>query len=385
MGQVKLYEQYDRREIIAHLGSGAESRSLCGDQWVIFPAVVIGLVEIGDAPKFSRFPSSGEFCWVADKSYRVSDERYARFVPTELLIRHVNRPICLFVKPRGSARYRYVGELKPANTFKSGGKENFGEASFRISPALPSDVWVALGGLHPGSLDHPSLDLALERLREPTSVEDRLDILREVVNYWHGPIGLEDGLPDRDLDGLRIPEPLRWWYLWAGRRTEILSGQNRLLGPSELRTKDDRLVFYVENQWCYEWATPFEGDDPPIFGRSESTDPWEPESMTLSEHLILACLFEAIMCRSPYGASTSWLKSSIVEEIAGQIPPIAIGSWNWGGSTRFHAGGGALMLTMPNGEIGGERGFSIWIGAKTEHPLQFLRPYIDDRWEYTSF
>ncbi len=26
----------------------------------------------------------------------------------------------------------------------------------------------------------------------------------------------------------------------------------------------------------------------------------------------------------------------------------------------------------------------VWIGAKTEHPLRFLKPFIDDDWEYVA-
>jgi hypothetical protein len=29
-------------------------------------------------------------------------------------------------------------------------------------------------------------------------------------------------------------------------------------------------------------------------------------------------------------------------------------------------------------------GHSVFIGAKTEQPLQFLKPYIDDNWEYVG-
>jgi hypothetical protein len=45
-----------------------------------------------------------------------------------------------------------------------------------------------------------------------------------------------------------------------------------------------------------------DGDDPPVFGRYQSTDPWAQEGVTLSEHLILACLFEAVICDAKYGA-----------------------------------------------------------------------------------
>jgi hypothetical protein len=165
-----------------------------------------------------------------------------------------------------------------------------------------------------------AIDVALAKLCEPTDVGERLSILEQVVTYWHGPIHPEDGFTGKELEGFAIPYPLDWWYRWAGHRREIMSHQNILLDPNDLLVRDELLVFYAENQWCYEWATLFKGDDPPVFGRSNSNKPWEPEGMVLSEHLILACLFEATMCHSPYGASASWLESSrsVVSRRAGR-------------------------------------------------------------------
>ena len=59
-----------------------------------------------------------------------------------------------------------------------------------------------------------------------------------------------------------------------------------------------RLLFYVENQGVYQWSTLLEGDDPPVFGRYEGRGRWAKEGVTLSEHLILMCLFEAVMCHA---------------------------------------------------------------------------------------
>src|SRR5262249_19636290 len=147
----------------------------------------------------------------------------------------------------------------------------------------------------------------------------------------------EDGIPEGELAGLRIPYPLRWWYRWAGRRTNILSRQNFLLDPGELKIRDDLLEFYVENQYCYQWGTLPGGDDPPVFGRKPPSGPWEPEGMTLSEHLILACLFEAVMCHAPYGASASWLSGPVLNRIIEHIPSIPISPWRWTGSMQFYA------------------------------------------------
>ena len=257
---------------------------------------MIGFAEIGEPPKQSHFTSGGEFCWVADKPYQVSDDQHIKFVPPEVVSLHADRPIQLFVRPHDSERYCYVGELGPACRFTISGKGNCGEAYFSLSPALPSEIWTEIGGFRPGDLDHAAIDAALDRLSYPLNTEERLWVLQQLVEYWHGPIRPEDGFSEQELEGLSMPYPLRWWYRWAGRRSDIMSGQNFLLAPDQLTIKDGLLEFYVENQYCYQWGTHIGGDDPPVFGRAETTNPWEPEGIVLSEHLILACLFEATMC-----------------------------------------------------------------------------------------
>jgi hypothetical protein len=89
-----------------------------------------------------------------------------------------------------------------------------------------------------------------------------------------------------------------------------------------------------------------------------------------------------VICHARYGASATWLEEEKVSEIASRIPPVAIAPWHIG--TRFFAGRGAFMFVEQNCEFDGKRGCSVWIGAKTEHPLQFLKPFIDDDWEYVA-
>jgi hypothetical protein len=42
------------------------------------------------------------------------------------------------------------------------------------------------------------------------------------------------------------------------------------------------------------------------------------------------------------------------------------------------------MVTVDCGECDGKRGYSVFVGAKTEHPLQFLKPYVDSSWDYVA-
>jgi hypothetical protein len=124
------------------------------------------------------------------------------------------------------------------------------------------------------SPDVAALDQALDRLRQPTTVHDRLGILQQLVEFWHGPIRPEDGMRDAEMTSLPLPLPLHRWYRWAGKRSEIMSGQNILFVPRDFQNKNrmlqvinGRLLFYVENQGVYQWSTLQHGDDPPVFGR----------------------------------------------------------------------------------------------------------------------
>ena len=242
----------------------------------------------------------------------------------------------------------------------------------------------------PVPTDIAALDHALDRLRQPTTVHDRLDLLRHLVEFWHGPIRPEDGMTDAEMTSQPLPLPLFWWYRFAGKRAEIMSGQNILFVPRDfqnkyrmLRVTNRRLFFYVENQGVYQWSTLQHGDDPPVFGRYEGRGRWAKEGVTLSEHLILMCLFEAVMCHAEYQASASWLAEDKLREITRTIQPLAVGPWRWT-NTTFFARGGAFMCTARYPLANGTKEYSVWIGGKAPEPLQFLRPLLDESWEHVA-
>jgi len=386
MAKPALYEEYDRHTVIGMFGDESKARSLCDGQWILWSDTAICFADLGNPPLKSHFTNGATFVWVADKPYRVSGNKHTPFVPSEVVGKvGLKRAIWLFVRPTPSGKYRFLGKLTSSHMQSIGGKPNHGEAQFELVPTLPSQIWSQIGEFHFGDVDHAAVDAALGRLGTAIGMNERLDILKTLVRYWHGEIRPEDGIPEEDLLGMELPTALRWWYRFAGRRTEILSGQNSLLPPALLsKPSEGLLVFYGENQWCYEWATLQDGDDPPVFGREGSPLPWEPEGIMLSEHLILACLFEGTMCHCRYGASAAWLDGETLARIVEQIPPLAINGWHWCEETRFFAKNGAFMYTMYNGEIKDRKGYSVWVGAKTEQPLQFLKPMLDDEWEYQA-
>jgi len=394
--QPELYKRYTRSEAIAFFGAEREAQVLCDGQWIIWPDVALCLTDIGEPPRMSHFDRGSSFNWVADKPYKVSNERHTSFVPAEVVAgSEPRRAIKLFVRPGGSQSFLYVGTLGPSHWQKAPWKDSCGEAQFDLTPTLPSQIWEEIGGFKTGDTDHAAVDAALDRLRDQTTTQDRREVLQRLVEYWHGAIGPNEGYLEDELRDFQMPTTLRWWYRWAGRRPEIMSGQNFLLTPTKegqhrQRMVDDRLLFYVENQWVYQWVTMPEGDDPPVLGRCKGDDRWESQRMTVSDHLILACLFEAIMCHSKYGASAAWLDERKLKKISATMAPVAISPWRWPddsrppGHTRFFARNGAFMFAMGHGTLNGRPGYSVWLGAKTEQPLQLLQTFLDKDWEYMS-
>ena len=82
MREPKLYERYDRSEAVALFGAGSR-----GPEPLRRP--VAHLPRRGDRLRRTRRPATQvpfrrtapRFCWVADKPYRVNDDKHVKFVP----------------------------------------------------------------------------------------------------------------------------------------------------------------------------------------------------------------------------------------------------------------------------------------------------------------
>jgi hypothetical protein len=295
MTTLALYDWYEREQVIALFGLASEARQVCNGEWLLSPNICRCLTTIGE--NASRFNAATKFVWVSAEPYHGGDP--TAFVPSEARGANAQgRRLFLFVRYGTSPKYRYIGALSSARSIRHASCHANGYAEFDVSPALPSAIWSETGVFDPGDTNHGRIDAVLDRLRDQTSSAERMEVLQRLVEYWYGPIRPNDGFTDAELEGIRMPASLRNWYRWAGKRSEIMSGQNFLLMPKSDKThqglyvNDDRLVFYHENQYVYQWATLDDGDDPKVFGRYQDTDPWEQEEITVSEHLILACIFE---------------------------------------------------------------------------------------------
>lgn len=226
-----------------------------------------------------------------------------------------------------------------------------------------------------------TLDKQLARLADETTLEERFEILKTLVEYWRGEIEPSDAYSPDELEGISIPAALENWFLWAGKFTNIMNGQNFLLEPSELDTCSIPFIFHEENQYCYVWATTNEEEDPPVYGREDESDPWQLEGLRVSEHLILTCIFESILHCADHRVRIGWLEEPQVAFLREHIPPVPLSPWHWL-ETTFYAGLDRFMFTTKNYNQVGTNGYTVWIGSKTEPALDFLKEIEDETWHY---
>ena len=218
----------------------------------------------------------------------------------------------------------------------------------------------------------------------------------------------------RVASGVSPSSALQWLDRRGVDRAGVLCRQNHLLGPERLEFEDNHLVFYLENQGVYLWATavgkkrddspgqpqlrlPFMGEDPCpapkapdeeslVSGRfNRENTPWELRKRRLSEFLIQMCLFEAIM-RAKHRACASWANQQILDRVTLPLELVPLGAWRWPTYPhRFWAGGGAFVSACPNGTVDGELGYTILVGATDEEPLHYLKAIVDRCWERRTF
>ncbi|MFI9185205.1 SMI1/KNR4 family protein [Streptomyces goshikiensis] len=101
--------------------------------------------------------------------------------------------------------------------------------------------------------------------------------------HWARALEGRDGWAEADLVaaeerlGVRLPAALREAYLLFGRRRDLTSNHDVLLGPSELYVDDakEALVFRHENQGAASWGIlldSLQDDDPAVFIRPDLAD-----------------------------------------------------------------------------------------------------------------
>ncbi|MFG3014221.1 SMI1/KNR4 family protein [Streptomyces cinerochromogenes] len=133
--------------------------------------------------------------------------------------------------------------------------------------------------------------------------------IQDFAAHWVGAaLGSDDGWTEADLDaaearlGLRLPTALREAYLLFGRRQDLTSNHDALLGPAQLYVDraGEALVFRHENQGAASWGIllgSLQDDDPAVSVRldlaDKSAERWEDWLERLS-----LCFVEIILSES---------------------------------------------------------------------------------------
>jgi hypothetical protein len=196
---------------------------------------------------------------------------------------------------------------------------------------------------------------------------------------WFGPRRPSYGIPQTDMKDVLLPSQLRAFYSLAGRWPGLFK-QNRLLIPAQLRAEGDRLVFYVENQGVYLWATLPDGKDPPVWIQENAPGmPWEIEDGSLSYFLLQAVLFEAAIGAAE-GARAVGLEMEFVRRVMEPLAHIELPPWHWPAyPTSFYAAESLIAVTNPD-----PPGSDIVIGARRPEPIQYLDAIVNKDWPWFS-
>jgi len=172
---------------------------------------------------------------------------------------------------------------------------------------------------------------------------DRDSIPRFLTRWYGEPGGLAVPAPRH------LPSVLREWHELNSRWSGVTVHNH----PIDPEIEDGKLVFWVENQGGWEWATDSAGDDPPVYDRetSENPGPWVHTGEKLSEFLLHATVFEAV-----WGAQNAVCANALtlerVNEISDGLIEMPLPSWRWPEvGIRILVGPEVLLELTPVGDV----------------------------------
>ncbi|MFE3627513.1 SMI1/KNR4 family protein [Streptomyces goshikiensis] len=207
--------------------------------------------------------------------------------------------------------------------------------------------------------------------------------------HWAGALEGGDGWAEADLVaaeerlGVRLPAALREAYLLFGRRRDLTSNHDVLLGPSELYVDDakEALVFRHENQGAASWGIlldSLQDDDPAVFMRPDladkSAEQWEGWLERLSLCFVEIVLSESLQADEELCDFLDADDDSIglLEENAVRLPFPAYPIGEEGHAIRWFLGQDVLLRN--------DGGLAVLARGRTTEDLDRVRDLIPGDW-----
>jgi hypothetical protein len=212
--------------------------------------------------------------------------------------------------------------------------------------------------------------------------------IRRFAQSWLTPLTDDDGWTEADLQaaeqrlGVRLPAAIREAYALFGRRQDLTSVQDRLLGPEELEVDatGEALIYRVENQAVVVWGVPLaamaQPDPTVVVARNFEDVGWEPYVGRFS----LACV-ELVLSESLHSAPLELsdnreLDAAAAALVEQRFARLAIPDYPmWavpGGSVRWFTGPDVLLCDFA--------GTWLWVRARTTLALDAVRATLPGEW-----
>jgi hypothetical protein len=215
--------------------------------------------------------------------------------------------------------------------------------------------------------------------------------IRRFAESWLTPLTDADGWSEADLRAaeerlkIRLPTALREAYALLGRREDLTSVQDRLLGPNRLVVDEtgEVLVFRVENQSVACWGVPLaatQQPDPPVVLRRSVLDAWDAGWEPYLEQFSLACV-EMVLSESLFAGALDLGDNRALDPAAAALleqrfARLAIPDYPlWaqpGGLVRWFAGPDVILRD--------DGGIWLWVRARTAAALKVVRAALPGEW-----
>lgn len=214
-----------------------------------------------------------------------------------------------------------------------------------------------------------------DKVDDPDYLQARLEAF---ISNWHGWRKSWFGVAQEKIQQTKLPKPLAWLYgfagEWHGRHywDTLLGNQDCLIKFEDLFIRDGKLVFVSENQGVWQVGTDSQGDDPPVWTKSDD-GPWQLLDDSLTRYLVTFVLHETVFgCR--YFVAADDVIGQLTE--AGMhVSPLwlnhpypACFDSNPGHRISFHVANGSYLIMNNH-----------WCGTNEESPSHALPSMIEQK------